>query len=332
MTDTILRPELNLPDEVRQITGLDGVSCLEFTSAMATFYRMTYGELTPFFQALVDGRLIGSRCGDCGTVMVPAVTWHCPNCGFAGMDEIELPHRGRLAFTAPITAFPSTYFIGEAPFCRGYVDVVDTEPRSFLPARLRTLSGLPRPGIFVQGVELKLVFKDHRQGRITDILWVPMAEVPQELRETEPLLASQLTFESPEEPEVEVREELTPNLQSALAALQELADDVARSPRAQKDIADRAHRIAVRTGGGDLYLAIEDGQMVVGVEPLDGVDFAMVLDDPAVLMDWTHDGSLTDAQVEGRLWLPDQEAFSVLPFLDRLPRSIRRDRQEGRLG
>ena len=331
MTDMVLRSEMNLPNEVRKITGLDGISCLEFTSAMATFYRMTYGELTPFFQALVDGRLIGSRCGDCGTVMVPAVTWHCPNCGFAEMTEIELPQRGRLAFTAPITAFPSTYFIGHAPFCRGYVDVAETEPRSFLPSRLRTLTGLPRPGIFVQGVELKVVFKDHRQGRITDILWVPMDEVADELRDVEPLLASRLTFESPEEPEVEVRDELKSTLQSVISALQELADSVARSPRAQKDIADRTLRVAARTGGGDLYLAIEDGRMIVGEDPTDSVDFTMVVDDPAVFTDWTQDGSLTDAQVEGRLWLPDQEAFSVLPFLDRLPRSIRRDRQEGRL-
>jgi len=319
MTDTILRPELNLPNEVREICGYDcgydGITCLEFTSAMATFYRMTYGELTPFFHALLNGRLIGSRCGKCGTIMIPAVTWHCPNCGFTEMTEVELPHRGRLAFTAPITAFPSTYFIGQAPFCRGYVDVVDTEPRSFLPSRLRTLTGLPRPGIFVQGVELKLVFKDHRQGRITDILWVPMEEVADELREAEPLLASRLTFD----------------FQSAISALQELADNVARSPRAQKDIAGRSHHIEARTGGGDLYLAIEDGRMTAGEEPLDAVDFTMAVDDPAVFTDWAQDGSLTDAQVEGRLWLPDQEAFSVLPFLDRLPRSIRRDRQEGRL-
>ena len=34
---------------------------------------------------------------------------------------------------------------------------------------------------------------------------------------------------------------------------------------------------------------------------------------------------LTDAAVEGALWLPNREAFAVLPALDRLPRSIRRD-------
>lgn len=158
-----------------------------------------------------------------------------------------------------------------------------------------------------------------------------MDEVPEDLRGVEPLLTSQLTFESPEEPAVEVRDELTPTLQTAISALQGLTENVARSPRAQKDIAGRTHRIQARTGGGDLYLAIEDGRMTVGKEPLDTVNFTMAVDDPAVFTDWAQDGSLTNAQVEGRLWLPDEEALSVLPFLDRLPRSVRRDRQEGRL-
>jgi hypothetical protein len=29
--------------------------------------------------------------------------------------------------------------------------------------------------------------------------------------------------------------------------------------------------------------------------------------------------------VEGILWLPHKEAFGILPILDRLPRSVRRD-------
>jgi hypothetical protein len=40
---------------------------------------------------------------------------------------------------------------------------------------------------------------------------------------------------------------------------------------------------------------------------------------------WAADGSLTDAAVEGTLWLPNKQAFSLLPILDRLPRSVRRD-------
>lgn len=330
MSEMILRPEMNLPRGVRPVTGMDGISCLEFSSVMATFYWMTYGELTPFFAALKEGKLIGTRCESCGTVLIPAVSWHCPNCSFAKMEELELPHRGKLAFTAPITAFPSTYFIGQAPFCRGYVDIVDTEPRSFMPARFRTTRGLPEPGIFVQGAEVKLVFKDQREGRITDILWVPMEEVPEELRDEEPLLASKLRFETPQMPDVKSKPELEPHMERALSDLGRMSDDVSKSPRAQKDLAGRTHSIEVRTAAGDLFLSITNGEMSItrkGQKP----DFTMVCEDPAVFSSWTSGGSLTDSQVEGLIWLPNEEAFSFLPFLDRLPRSIRRDRQEGKI-
>jgi hypothetical protein len=51
----------------------------------------------------------------------------------------------------------------------------------------------------------------------------------------------------------------------------------------------------------------------------------MVTRDPGVFTRWVADGSLTDAAVEGNLWLPHKEAFGILPILDRLPRSVRRD-------
>ena len=77
---------------------------------------------------LKEGRLIGARCEGCGQVMVPAASWHCPHCNFAELKEVELPHRGVLAQTAPITIFPSASFLGDAPFCRGYVDVATGAP------------------------------------------------------------------------------------------------------------------------------------------------------------------------------------------------------------
>ncbi len=46
---------------------------------MVTFYQQTYGELSRFFLALRDGRLIGSRCGKCQQVMVPAATLALPD-------------------------------------------------------------------------------------------------------------------------------------------------------------------------------------------------------------------------------------------------------------
>ena len=318
--------DFNLESEVSEIEGRDGATYLQFTSHMVTFYRQTYGEHSRFFMALREGRLIGAKCSNCGQVMVPAATWHCPNCDFAEMTEIELPHRGVLAHTAPITIFPSASFLGDAPFARGYVDVARDAPiASFLPSRLRTTTGLERPGIFVKGIELKLVFEDVRQGSIRDIFWVPMAEVAEGLRDKQPLLASELDFTTPQPPTVEKSAAKTASLGEAMAAMSRLADHVAKSRRAQADLAGREHLVGVTTGGGDFSIRVVDSRFSVIAGIPKGAEHPLVADDPGIFTRWVHDGSLTDAAVEGSLWLPHKEAFQLLPILDRLPRSTRRD-------
>ena len=318
--------DFNLPRQVRELTGRDGKTYLQFTSHMVTFYEQTYGEHSRFFMALRDGRLIGAKCDQCQQVMVPAATWHCPNCNFAEMREIELPHRGVLSFTAPITIFPSASFIGDAPFARGYVDVATDAPiASFLPSRLRTTTGLERPGIFVKGVELKLEFEDERDGSIRDIFWVPMSEIPDQLRKKQPLLASELDFSTPKPPEVKMDSAKAGLLKEALTAMRKLAGDVERSRRAQADLVGRTHAIGIKTGGGDLCLRVASSRISVAEGIPADVQFTLVAADPGIFTRWVNDGSLTDAAVEGALWLPHKEAFEVLPILDRLPRSVRRD-------
>jgi len=299
---------------------------------MVTFYEQTYGEHSRFFMALRDGRLIGARCPKCEQVMVPAATWHCPNCNFVEMTEVELPHHGVLAHTAPVTIFPSASFLGDAPFARGYVDVATDAPiASFLPARLRTTTGLERPGIFVKGTKLKLVFEDEREGSIRDIFFVPMDEIPEKLRNKEPLLASELDFSTPAPPEVTRDEAKVKVKAEAREAIRRLAKDIERSRRAKADLAGRTHKVGVRTGGGDFCLRVANSGIAVedGMPP--DPEFTLVVDDPAVFSRWVADGSLTDAAVEGSLWLPHKTAFKLLPILDRLPRSTRRDiRDEGK--
>lgn len=324
--EMILGSVWNLPREVSEIKGKDPGKYLQFNSHMVTFYQQTYGEHSRFFAALRDARLIGAHCKKCKQVMVPAASWHCPDCNFAEMTEIDLPHRGVLAATAPITIFPSASFIGDAPFCRGYVDVATDAPvASFMSARLRTTTGLPRPGIFVKGLELKLVFEDKRIGCIRDMFFVPMSEVPAKLRDKKPLLASELNFETPAMPEVKRDAAAEKALKGALTAMRAMAEKVGKSPRAQKDLEGRTHAIGFKTSGGDFTLHVAASRIRLD----DGLpakpDFVMVTADPSVFTRWVADGSLTDAAVEGTLWLPHKEAFGVLPILDRLPRSVRRD-------
>lgn len=322
----VIRPEFNLPKEVSEITGRDGNKYLQFNTSMLTLYKQTYGELSKFFIAIKEGRLIGSYCSKCDNVMVPAATWHCPNCNFAEMKEIELPHKGVLAATAPITIFPSASFIGEAPFCRGYVDVAtDHKIASFLPSRLRTTTGLPRPGIFVKGIQLKLVFQDRREGTILDIFWVPMSEVPAKLRDKKTLLASELSFETPKTPQIKYNADLKSVFNKVISSLQEMCENIKKSPRAQENLADKKYAIGVKTAGGDFSIYIDKNRMKIRTDIAKDVDFTMACQNPQIFTQWVDNGSLTDAAVEGLLWLPNRDAFTILPTLDRLPRSIRRD-------
>ena len=327
--EMIIPPGYNLPKEVSEIEGKDGDTYLQFNTGMLTLYKQTYGELSRFFMALREGELLGARCGKCKQVMVPAATWHCPDCNFVPMEEITLPHRGVLAATAPITFFPSATFVGKAPFCRGYVDVARDAPvASFLPCRLRTTTGIPRPGIFVKGLELKIVFEDSRQGTILDIFAVPMSEVPEKLRNKEPLLASQLNLESPPVPHIREDKKWAPAYRTALDLMQGMASKVVPGSRAAKDLADRSHTIGVRTGGGEFSIAIMDGRLEISDPVPRQVDFTMTVEDPIVFTQWVKGGSLSDAVMEGLLWVPNLAAFPALYALDRLPRSIRRDEEE----
>lgn len=322
----VLPTDFNLPRGTSELSGKDGNTYLQFSTHMVTFYKQTYGEHSRFFLGLREGKLVGARCPKCKQVMVPAATWHCPACNFVEMEEVELSQRGKLAATAPITIFPSASFIGDAPFCRGYVDVaLDAPAASFLPARLRTTTGLPRPGIFVKGTELKLVFEADRVGSIRDIFWVPAAELTKAQLDKEPLLVSDLDFATPRMPEVKQTPAHAAARDKALAAMRELSAGVEKSPRAKKDLGSRKHAVGVKTGGGDFALFVSEGHFRVEDKLPAKPDFVMVAEDPEVFSRWVADGSLTDAAVEGALWLPGRDAFGVLPVLDRLPRSVRRD-------
>ncbi len=129
------------------------------------------------------------------------------------------------------------------------MDVATGAPAaSYLPSRLRTTSGLERPGIFMKGIELKLVFEDEREGSIRDIFWVPMSELPTNLRDRKPLLASDLNFTMPSPPEVQKDGAKVKSKEEALAAMRNLAADVEHSHRAQADLANRAFVLGVKTG------------------------------------------------------------------------------------
>ncbi len=99
------------------------------------------------FASLDPPRLLGSRCGSCGTVVFPSAG-SCPRCSQAAMEPHALPDRGTV-WTWTVQGFaPKPPYVppagGFRPFPVGYVDLGEVLVEGHLladAARLRI--GLP---------------------------------------------------------------------------------------------------------------------------------------------------------------------------------------------
>jgi uncharacterized OB-fold protein len=103
----------------------------------------------------VEPRLLGGRCGECGTTTFPRQSG-CPRCGSQPLDEVLLARRGQLwAWTTQEFPPPAPPFAGAGgrdfePFGVGYVE---------LPGELRVEARLTehRPEHLRVGMEMELV-------------------------------------------------------------------------------------------------------------------------------------------------------------------------------
>ena len=71
-----------------------------------------------------------------------------------------------------------------------------------LPIHVYTTKGVLTPFVFQKGTPVKVVFRDERQGKPTDVFAVPMAELTPEQRAKTPLMESDLDVSEPPEPEL----------------------------------------------------------------------------------------------------------------------------------
>jgi uncharacterized OB-fold protein len=102
-----------------------------------------------------EPRLLGGRCGSCGTTTFPRQSG-CPRCGAQPLEEVLLARRGRLwAWTTQEFPPPAPPFAGVGggdfePFGVGYVE---------LPGELRVETRLTehRPERLRVGMEMELV-------------------------------------------------------------------------------------------------------------------------------------------------------------------------------
>lgn len=324
MADKVIPPHMN-PDVASEILEVQGQRYLQSNESMFTFYKRTKGEFSPYFLALKERKVIlGAKCPKCGTVRVPPFMLHCPECDFEALETVEMPDTGIMNSTPPITYFGHSLFQHQVPFGRGRVllDGADTA----LPIHVYTTKGVLTPRIFKKGSRVKVIFRDQRLGKPTDIFAVLIEEVPEDKRNIKGLQESDLDWTSPVEPPTPpATDAAKAAFESVMAELGRMASKVAASSRAQNDLAGWKRNIQVKTPGGAFALLIDDRKLSVKPGQIDRPDFTMVAKDPAVFADWMAlKGSLTNAIIAERLWISVNKEFITVFKLDRLPRSIKR--------
>ena len=129
-------------------------------------YIHSYAEDSPFFLALANGELKGSKCtsADCGYVYATPRS-HCMECG-EPTEWIDLPKRGRI-HSWTTCHFGSEAFLKETPYNLAMVEFDGAD--SLLLARLKECG---ESDIFV-GMEVEAKFDPHPKFSITDVWFVP---------------------------------------------------------------------------------------------------------------------------------------------------------------
>ncbi len=321
-------PSKYIPDVGSHIETIEGQDYLIANDAMYTFYLRTRGELSPFFLALrEEKKLLGCRCSQCGLVRVPPFLTHCPDCNFAPTKLIEVEQVGVMNSTPPITYFATSLFQHMAPYGRGRVIFGGAD--TALSVNLYTTTGILVPGIITKGTEVKLVFRDKRNGEMTDVFCVPAAELTREQIEKKGLQESEIDWESPVEPVLpEPNKDDVAAFQKALKEMTSIVNEMHGNDRARKDIKGWKRDIVVKTLGGQFAIIIDDGDIHISEEMPASVDFVMVCEDPNTLLDGlAYRGAITDSVINKKLWISKNMEFNTIFKLDRMARSIVRTKK-----
>jgi uncharacterized OB-fold protein len=316
-----------IPDVGSEVVEVGKGRFLQTNEGMFTFYKRTKGEHSPYFLALKERKVIlGGRCPKCKLVRVPPFELYCPECDFAELELIEMPDTGVMNSTPPITYFAHSLFQHQVPFGRGRVllERADTA----LPIHVYTTKGVLTPRIFKRGTPVKIIFRDNRIGKPTDIFAVPLNELKAAQRRKEGLLESELDWAGVKEPKVarptkEAREKLS----LVMDQLQDLGRKAAKSTRAQNDLAGWKRTVQVKTGGGPFVIQIYRKRLKFQPGTVKKADFVMVTRSPKLFEDWINfRESLTNAIIAEKLWISKNTEFISVFKLDRIPRSLRRSK------
>lgn len=322
-------PDEFIPEVRSRVITLDNQDYLLQNDAMFTFYERSLGELSPFFLALKnEKKILGCKCSKCGIVRVPPMVTHCPDCEFAPTKLIEVGQVGRMNTTPPITYFATSLFLDKAPFGRGRVILKGAD--TALSVMLYTTTGILVPGLITKGTEVKVIFRDEREGQISDIYCVPTSELTPQQVAKEGLQESELNWEAPKEPQFsKPTDKDMANFRQCLKEMQALAVKMSQSKRARKAIEGWKRNIAVKTKAGDFAMYIDNGDFRIEDKKLASPDLIMACEDPRTLLDGLmYKGAITDSVIMKRLWISKNLEFNTIFKLDRLARFLVMEQKE----
>jgi uncharacterized OB-fold protein len=324
-----LIPLKYVPDVGSITETIEGKNYLIVNDTMYTFYRRSRGEFSAFFLALRDEKkLLGCKCVACGLVRVPPFLTHCPDCNFAPTKLIEVQQVGVMNSTPPITYFATSLFQDMAPYGRGRVIFEGSD--TALSVNLYTTTGILVPGIIKKGTEVKLVFRDTRNGDMRDVFCVPTSELTREQVKKKGLLESEIDWESPVEPKLpKARDNDVTVFKTVFRQIGSIVEEMNRNERARKDIVGWKRKIAVKTRGGQFTITIHDGDINVSEKVTRSPDFVIVCEDPNTLLNGlAYRGAITDSVINKKLWISKNMEFTTIFKLDRMARSVARSKKE----
>jgi uncharacterized OB-fold protein len=327
MTKDKVIPLHMIPDAGSEVIEVDNERFLQTNEAMFTFYKRTKGEHSPYFLALKERKVIlGGRCPNCKLVRVPPFELYCPECDFADLELIEMPDKGVMNSTPPITYFAHSLLQHQVPFGRGRV-VIDGADTA-LPIHVYTTKGVLTPRVFKRGTPVKIVFRNKRMGKPTDIFAVPLSEIKAAKRRKKGLLESELDWAGAKEPKIpKPTKKAKQSLSVIMDQLQDLARKAGKSTRAQNDLAGWNRTIQVKTGGGSFVIQIARKRLKFQEGMIKKADLVMVVKDPKLFQNWmSFKDSLTNAIIAEKLWVSKNTEFITVFKLDRVPRSLRRSK------
>ena len=321
-------PSEYIPDVGSHVETIGGKDYLITNDAMYTFYQRTKGEFSQFFLALRDEkRLFGCKCLKCNLVRVPPFLTHCPDCNFAPTEMVEVEQVGIMNTTPPITYFATSLFQHMAPYGRGRVIFRGAD--TGISIILYTTTGILVPGKITKGTEVKLVFKDHRIGEMTDVFCVPTSELTREQIEKKGLQESEIDWESPVEPVLPKASDTDVIVfRKVLEAVKSIVNEMNKNERARKDILGWKRNILIKNRGGQFALIIDKGDIRVEEGAPAAADFTIVSEDPRTLLDGlSYRGAITDAVINRKLWISKNVEFNTIFKLDRMARSVARSKK-----